>query len=89
MTLCNHLLGQYHINAPHVNHYMISLLERMGQHILHFGNNDNDDSAYKNNEYEDTSTTTTTYQPMLYNIQFFHVLNRILNDGTIRYDPTY
>lgn len=73
-----HLLSQYLVNSPQVNHHIIALFVRLCKMKV-VASDDGADSALE-------PAKTVTLQPMLYNIQLMAVLNVILNDTSIRND---
>ncbi len=78
------LLSQYDVNAAHINCHIIAYFIRLSKFSIVHGNGDDDaefDDALGKNEL---ATKQSTMEPMLYNIGLFTVLDRILNDPTIR-----
>lgn len=79
------LLSQYSVNAAHVNRHIVAYFIRLCKFsIKKNGDNDDDlefDDALGKN---DIATKTSTMEPMLYNIGLFTVLDKVLNDPTIR-----
>lgn len=80
------LLSQYGINAAHVNRHIAAYFIRLCKHTLNINGDDDlgggefDDALGKN----ELATKQTTFEPMLYNIGMFTVLDKILNDPAIR-----
>ena len=76
------LLSQYGINAAHVNRHIAAYFIRLCKHTLNINGDDDlgggefDDALGKN----ELATKQTTFEPMLYNIGMFTVLDKILND---------
>lgn len=96
ITFLIHLLSQYDINAPNVNHRIMAMLIRTCKHVITLP-----DSAITDEDYVDENNVddvnrnplalkkAVTYQPLLYNVRLFGVFNTILNDKTIRNDKDY
>jgi timeless len=78
------LLSQYDVNAAHINRHIIAYFIRLSKFSIKNGNRDDDaefDDALGKNEL---ATKPSTMEPMLYNIGLLTVLDRVLNDPTIR-----
>ena len=76
-----HLLSQYSFNSAQVNHHIVAMFLRMSRTtIISADEDDSDDLQQKNL----LATKVVTLEPMLYNIQLFLVVERILNDPAIR-----
>lgn len=77
------LLSQYNINAPHINRHIIAYFIRLSKFFINHVNAeeaDFDDALGKN----ELATKQSTMEPILYNIGLFTVLDKILNDPSIR-----
>lgn len=83
------LLSQYAINAPHVNHRIITFFLRLSQHKITLGDEANADAYHEDIPKNPLAAKTVTFQPMLYNVHVLAVLNTILNDVSIRKDKEY
>jgi len=77
------LLSRYSVNSPHVNRHIAAYFIRLCKFKINKGDGDMDgfDDALGKNEL---ATKTSTFEPMLYNIGMFTVMEKILNDTTIR-----
>jgi timeless len=81
-----HLLSQYSVNPPHVNHHIVAFFLRFSR-VLVVSEDDNDNRGdFPQNPL---AIKPATLGPMLYNIQLFVVLDQILNDATIRKEKGY
>jgi len=81
--LYTHLLSQYSVNSPQVNHRVMTFLLRLSK--VEIATNEDDDDAPRN----PLTTKTVTLEPMLYNMQMMLVLNQILQDSLIRDKKEY
>ena len=79
-----HLLSQYVVNAPHVNHHIVAFFLRLSR--LQIAASDEEEGDTPANPL---ALKTVTLEPMLYNIQLICVLDQILNDITIRKEKEY
>ena len=84
VSMYTHLLSQYSVNAAHVNHRIVAMFLRIEKTIIAVP--DDRDSDLPENKL---ASKTVTLAPMLYSIQLFLVMNRILNDSAIRKDKAY
>ena len=84
VSMYTHLLAQYSVNAAHVNHRIIALFLRLSRVII--ASPDDRDPDLPLNLL---ATKKVTLEPMLYNIQLFAVMEKVLNDSTIRKDKEY
>ena len=77
------LLSKYAVNAAHVNRHVAAYFIRLCKFNITAGDGDLDgfDDALGKNEL---ATKMSTLEPMLYNIGLFSVLEKILNDQSIR-----
>ena len=82
----SHLLSHYSINAPHVNHHIVAFFLRLSRLHVVMGDDDSRGEMVPQNPL---AVKPATLEPMLYNIQLFVVLDRILNDVTIRKEKEY
>ncbi len=81
-----HVLAQYQINAPHVNHHVVALFMRlMKMHVAY----PDDDEERGETPKNPIAVKPSTLEPMLYNIQLFIVVDQVLNDETIRNEKEY
>jgi len=76
-----HLLGQYKVNSPHVNHRVLAMLLRIGRTVL--AKPEVQDSSVPINPL---GTKLVTLEPMLYQIQLLMVLQKILEDPSLTMD---
>jgi timeless len=81
-----HLLSQYSINAPHVNHHIVAFFLRMSRLLVVSEDEHDSRGEFPQNPL---AIKPATLEPMLYNIQLFVVLDQILNDATIRKEKEY
>ena len=81
-----HVLSQYPINAPHVNHHIVAFFLRLFKVHIVLGDDDEPNGEIPTNPL---AVKPATLEPMLYNIQLFVVLDRVLNDATIRKEKEY
>lgn len=76
------LLSQYAANEAHVTRHVVAYFVRLCKFQIKSGDGDLDyDDALGKNEL---AAKQSTYEPMLYNINMFTVLETILNDTGIR-----
>ncbi|KAL3792192.1 hypothetical protein HJC23_009656 [Cyclotella cryptica] len=76
------LLSQYASNEPHVNRHVVAYFIRICKFNIKLGDVDHEyDRALEKN---DLATKQSTFEPILYNIGVFTVLENILNDAAIR-----
>ncbi|KAL7468160.1 hypothetical protein ACHAXS_008379 [Conticribra weissflogii] len=77
------LLSRYSVNAPHINRHIAAYFIRLCKFNINRGDGDMDgfDDALGKNVL---ATKTSTFEPMLYNIGMFTVMEKILNDASIR-----
>jgi timeless len=84
VIMYTHLLSQYSVNAAHVNHRIIALFLRLSRVVI--ASPDDRDPDLPLNLL---ATKKVTLEPMLYNIHLFAVMEKVLNDSTIRRDKEY
>jgi timeless len=84
VSMYTHLLSQYSVNAAHVNHRIIALFLRLSRVVI--ASPDDRDPDLPLNLL---ATKKVTLEPMLYNVQLFAVMEKVLNDSTIRRDKEY
>ena len=83
VAMYTHLLSEYSVNAPHVNHRILAFLMRI-QRIKIAVSEDEDDGPSNQ-----LATKTVTMEPMLFNINMILVLEQILNDESIRKEKDF
>jgi timeless len=80
-----HLLGQYAVNPAHVNHHIVALFLRLSRlEVVSAADQPNNLKTETFASDPLLAVQTVTLEPMLYNIQLFLVLERILNDSSLR-----
>lgn len=77
------LLSRYSSNAPHVNHRVVALFLRLSKFKVVSPEASSDDEKFL------LRHKATSLEPMLYNLQLIMVLDRILNDLSIRRQKEY
>lgn len=76
------LLENYYTNTPQVNHYILTMLQRMCNHKLStYEEVPELDAVREGGENGPPQITTVTLEPMLYNIHTLAVFNKLLNDS--------
>lgn len=84
------LLSQYDVNAAHVNRHVAAYFIRLCKFPIKSGSGGEDmgefDDALGKNEL---AAKPATFEPMLYNIGLFTVLDKVLNDPAIRDKEDY
>lgn len=80
--LYTQLLSQYAVNSPRVNHRIMAFMLRLAK--VEIVSPDADDGPVNK-----LAVNRVTLKPVLFQIQLLLVLHKILNDATIRADPTY
>jgi len=78
------LLSQYSINATNINDHIVELFVKLCKFIVI---DDTDDDFFKNDEEQEKQKVTL--EPMLFNIPMLSVMNAILNDSSLRDNPTF
>lgn len=84
VIMCVHLLSQYKINSPIVNHRIISMFLRIMR--LEIASPEVADEEMPLNPL---GSKRVTLEPMLYNLPMITVMEQILNDAVIRKDKNY
>jgi timeless len=79
-----HLLGQYRLNSVHVNHHIIAMFLRLSHTEIASPDIQDVDSPINM-----LGSRRVTYEPMLYNIHLFLVMEKILSDCVIRNDKDF
>ncbi|KAL7532028.1 hypothetical protein ACHAXR_004387, partial [Thalassiosira sp. AJA248-18] len=83
------LLSQYGVNAAHINRHIAAYFIRICKFTIKSGDHGDDmdfDDALGKNEL---ATKQSTMEPILYNIGLFTILDKVLNDTTIRDRPDF
>ncbi|GKZ00627.1 hypothetical protein MPSEU_001014800 [Mayamaea pseudoterrestris] len=77
------LLSRYASNAPHVNHRIIALFLRLGKHKVVSPDASPEASTFL------LRHKVASLEPMLYNVHLLNVIDKILNDMSIRRQQDY
>jgi timeless len=84
ITMYVHLLGQYRLNSMQINHHVIAMFLRLSRTEIFAPDAHDVDSPINL-----LGSRRVTYEPMLYSIHLFMVLERILNDRTVCNDKDF
>jgi timeless len=79
-----HLLGQYRLNSANINHHIIAMFLRLSHTEIASPDIQDVDSPINM-----LGSRRVTYEPMLYNIHLFLVMEKILSDCAIRNDKDF
>jgi timeless len=85
VSIYTHLLSQYSVNAPHVNHRIIAFLMRFQKLTIAVAEEDSGGDE----QLSLLSSKTVTLEPMLFNVNLLMVLEKILNDKSIRKEKDF
>lgn len=83
------LLSQYAVNAAHINRHAVAYFIRLCKFAITTGDGGADlqfDDALGKNEL---AAKEATFEPILYNVGLFAVLDKVLNDANIRDKPEF
>mmetsp|Transcript_43163 Transcript_43163/g.104484 ORF Transcript_43163/g.104484 Transcript_43163/m.104484 type:complete len:1087 (-) Transcript_43163:82-3342(-) len=84
VIMCVHLLGQYRVNSPVVNHRIMAMFLRVTR--LEIASPEIADEEMPINPL---GSKRVTLEPMLYNLPMITVMEQILNDSVVRKEKTY
>lgn len=79
-----HLLGQYKINSPQINHHVLAMFLRLSRTEIAAPEAHSADTPIN-----PLGIRRVTLEPMLYSIQLTLVMEKILNDVTVRNDKDF
>jgi hypothetical protein len=75
------LLSQYASNSAQTNHRILAFLLRLSKYQIHV--------ADPESQHHPLAARTVTFEPILYSVQTLVVMDRILNDHSIRKDKKF
>lgn len=84
VSMYGHLLGQYRLNSPNINHHIVAMFLRLAHTELSPA-----DTHDRDIPINILGRRRVTYEPMLYNIHLFLVVDQILSDNAIRTDREF